>query len=74
MQPEKDCNPTELNCKRLDHQLQFGLLGMEKPLVTEPIKTRCNRFETATGTPRKYALFAPILKKNGAELNVLWPK
>ena len=38
------------------------------------MKTGCNRFKAAVDTPCKYASFAPILKKNRAELNILWPK
>ena len=56
-------------------RLQFGLKKTdEKPLRTGPIKTGCNRFKMATNTPRKYASFAPIFKRNGAELNFLQPK
>ena len=46
----------------------------EEPLQTGPIKTSCNWFKMAIDTPCKYALFAPIFKRNSAELHVLQPK
>jgi hypothetical protein len=40
---------------------------MEEPLQTEPIKTGSSRFELPQYTPRKYASFDHIFKRNGVE-------
>jgi hypothetical protein len=48
---------------------QNNKTGYNEPVTTGHATTGCPR-----NTPRKYAHFETILKRNGPEMHVLWPK
>jgi hypothetical protein len=48
---------------------QNGITDFSEPVTTGHATTGCPR-----DTPCKYAHFEQILKRNGPEMDVLWPK
>jgi hypothetical protein len=52
----------------------FGHLKIKEPPQTKPNHTGYNQFKPSMDSPRKYAFFDLIFKRNGPKPHALWPK